>query len=343
MKPNFFLASIYGLFLFSSCLKNNLSVNQTINDRAQPLAKGSVLFSKDEESYLYDLILSEHFGIFLDNQSDTVLWIFKTKAFKEPVATIRRSFGQNGFGKPLVCKEVSASSNKTDEILLVDNNLYYKKLTLNTKDNSASISTLYSNKKNINHSTDFNRATNDIYAIPIHRSNKNPFYIFNPDSGYYWVDPDPQIETILPQDVLSYTNTICLNEEQNSVVSAYRFTNYISFYELDGRLRQTVQFGKDPIIPTIHAKQNEINIEKTPKCFIHIYGTPQYVYCLYDGSTDFTSPSKIAIFQWNGKHVATWQADRNLRAIAVDKEDKYILAISSNKNGQDIIKYNFKQ
>ena len=98
-----------------------------------------------------------------------------------------------------------------------------------------------------------------------------------------------------------------------------------------------------PIIPIIPPKRNEIDIRNTTKCFTYIYGTPQYVYCLYDGSSDFTAKSQIVVFQWNGKYIATWEADRYLQAIAVDKNDKYILAISSNKNdGQDIVKYNMR-
>lgn len=336
------LVIIYILSLFSSCQENDISFYRTIDNNAQTSLKGSILFSKSKESYLYDLKITEHFCVFLDDRSDTVIWIFNNKTFREPFTTVRRTFNKNGLWNPSITKEVSISSNKTDGILLVDNNLYFKKLELDTTYNSTSISTLYSNKQNTNYSTDFNHTTNNIYAIPIHRRNKSPFYFFNPDSGFYWVDHASQIETILPKDVLSFTTTICLNEEHNSVVSAYRFTNCISFYNLEGTFCKVIQFGKDPIIPLMSIGTNKTDIVNTTKCFIHIYGTPKYVYCLYDGSSHFTNHSKIAVFKWDGKHVVTWQVDRNLRAIAVDDEDKYILAISSNENGQDIIKYDLE-
>ena len=58
----------------------------------------------------------------------------------------------------------------------------------------------------------------------------------------------------------------------------------------------------------VNPDRDEIDVRNTPKCFTYICGTPQYVYCLYDGSSDFTAPSKIVIFQWNGKHIATCNA-----------------------------------
>ena len=72
-------------------------------------------------------------------------------------------------------------------------------------------------------------------------------------------------------------------------------------------------------------------------------GTPRYVYCLYSGSKNFSGKSKIVIFQWDGKHVRTWESDRSIRSIAVDEDDKYILAIVSKENGgQDVIRYELK-
>jgi len=83
-----------------------------------------------------------------------------------------------------------------------------------------------------------------------------------------------------------------------------------------------------------------VDVLQSEKCFTAIAGSPQYVYCVYNGSNDFNTLSKIFVFKWNGKHVATWQVDRNCRTIAVDKNDKYLIAISSRSDGgQDILKY----
>lgn len=336
-----FLVAMLGGCLFFSCRKNdNIVSDQIIDNSAKYLSAGKVLLSKNKHIYFYDLKIFDNSCMFFDNQTDTAIWIFEKESFSTPVVTIKRSFDQDGVRKPYATKEVGESIHNADKILMIDDNIYCKQLKWDTLNKIVTISRLPFNQSNRIYSTDFNLTTkNVLYAIPIHRRNKNPFYFFKPDSGYHWVNPAKKMQMVLPDDVFSYTSTICLNEKQNSIVAAYRFTNYISFYDLDGKLRHTIQFGKESIIPTLGSEKEGINIEKATKCFIHIYGTPQYVYCLYDGSNDFTNSSKILVFKWDGKHIATWQADRNLRAIAIDQENKYILAIASNKNGQDIIRY----
>lgn len=76
------------------------------------------------------------------------------------------------------------------------------------------------------------------------------------------------------------------------------------------------------------------------KHFIHISGTSKYIYCLYDGTSDFSANSIILILDWNGKQKAILQADRNLRTIAIDQSNQILLGISSRKDGgEDILEY----
>lgn len=331
------------LLTVCSCQNGNIIKDYSITTKSKMLPDGEILFSKNDNCYLYDLKITDNFYLFLDERSDTVLRVYKQDNILQTYNSLCRSSEKDNLWKPLFTKEVHPEPENTDNVFLVDNNLYYKNIVLHTDDNKIETNILKLLKQRNMFSRDFNITTKEMYATPLARSTKSPFYFFNPDSGYYWVDPSHSIEEIMPKDILSYTNTICLNEHQNTIVSAYRFTNYISFYGLEGTLKTTVKFGDVPIIPIIPPKRNEIDIRNTTKCFTYIYGTPQYVYCLYDGSSDFTAKSQIVVFQWNGKYIATWEADRNLQAIAVDKNDKYILAISSNKNdGQDIVKYNMR-
>ncbi|KKB53438.1 hypothetical protein [Parabacteroides goldsteinii] len=335
------LLSLFFLFTTYSCHNGTTIKEYTISTQSDILSDSKIIFSKEDNCYLYDLKITDNFYLFLDEKSDTVLRVYKKNNLLQ-THSLCRSSEKGKLWMPLFTKETHEESEKTDKTFLVDNNIYYKDLELHTNNNNIDINILKLLKQQNMFSRDFNITTKETYAIPISRDNKNPFYFFNPDSGYYWVDPSPSIEKMMPKDVLSYTNTICLNENQNMIVSAYRFTNYISFYTLDGALKTTVKFGKESISPVLSHEQDKIDIRNTPKCFTYICGTPQYVYCLYDGSSDFTNPSKIVVFQWNGKHVKTWKLNRNIRAIAVDKKDKYILAIASNNNGQDIIKYNLE-
>ena len=330
------------LFIVCSCADKKIIKDYSITTKSKMLPDVEILFSKNDNYYLYDLKITDNFYLFLDERSDTVLRIYKQNNILHTHNSLCRNSEKDQLWMPLFTKEVHPEFKNTDYAFLVDNNMYYKNISLSTNNNKVEINVLKLLKQKNMFSRDFNITTKETYAIPVSRSTKSPFYLFNPDSGYYWVDPSPSIEKVMPKDVLSYTNTICLNESQNTIVSAYRFTNYVSFYGLDGTLKTTVKFGETPIIPIVNPDRDEIDIRNTPKCFTYICGTPQYVYCLYDGSSDFTAPSKIVIFQWNRKHIATCQADRNLQAIAVDKNDKYILAIASNYNGQDIIKYHLE-
>lgn len=324
------------LFMVFSCQDRT---DYSIPIKSDKQLNGRIQFSKDESCYFYDLKIIDNFYLFLDERSDTVLRVYKQGNTSYPYENLCRSSEKDKLWMPSFTKEIHNNLKDTKITFLVDNNQYYKSITLNNNI-KINISKLLDLKNMF--CRDFNITSKEIYATPVSRYNKNPYFFFNPDSGYYWVDPSSSIEEIMPKDNLSYTNTICLNESQNTIVSAYRFTNYVSFYGLDGTLKTTVKFGETPVIPIVNPDRDEIDIRNTPKCFTYICGTPQYVYCLYDGSSDFTAPSKIVIFQWNGKHIATCQADRNLQAIAVDKDDKYILAIASNYNGQDIIKYHLE-
>lgn len=328
------------LILICSCQNGITTKDYSISTKSNSLSDGKILFSKDDNIYFYDLKITDNYFLFLDERSDTILRVYKQENVLHTHNCLCRNSEKDQLWMPLFTKETHSESG--DVTFLVDNSLYYKNITLYDRKSDIEISTLKLLKQRNMFSRDFNIITNEIYATPLSRNSKSPFYFFNPDSGYYWVDPSPSIEEAMPKDILSYTNTICLNENRNTIVSAYRFTNYLSFYGLDGVLKTTVQFGDRPIIPIITPDQDKLDIRNTPKYFTYICGTPQYVYCLYDGSSDFTASSKIVVFQWNGKHVTTWQTNRSLRAIAVDKEDKYILAIAPNTNGQDIIKYNLE-
>ena len=324
------------LFMVFSCQDKT---DYSIAIKSDKQLNGRIQFSKDESCYFYDIKIIDNFYLFLDERSDTVLRVYKQGNTSYPYENLCRSSENDKLWMPSFTKEIHNNLKDTKITFLVDNNQYYKSITLNNNI-KINISKLLDLKNMF--CRDFNITSKEIYATPVSRYNKNPYFFFNPDSGYYWVDPSSSIEEIMPKDNLSYTNTICLNENQNTIVSAYRFTNYVSFYGLDGTLKTTVKFGETSVIPIVNPDRDEIDVRNTPKCFTYICGTPQYVYCLYDGSSDFTAPSKIVIFQWNGKHIATCQADRNLQAIAVDKNDKYILAIASNKDGQDIIKYDLE-
>ena len=83
-----------------------------------------------------------------------------------------------------------------------------------------------------------------------------------------------------------------------------------------------------------------IKPEKTKKYFIDIYGTSQYIYCLFSGSYDFSTNSTVFIFKLNGIHVKTLQLDHPISNFAIDDKNSFMIGITSNHSGgQDVIRY----
>jgi hypothetical protein len=65
------------------------------------------------------------------------------------------------------------------------------------------------------------------------------------------------------------------------------------------------------------------------------------VYCLYRGAryNDEIPDVKIFIFNWKGEHITTIQTAGNIFRITADKNNKYLLGLSSRENGStDIVK-----
>jgi hypothetical protein len=84
----------------------------------------------------------------------------------------------------------------------------------------------------------------------------------------------------------------------------------------------------------------EVDIYNSLKCFIYIFGTDEHVYCLYDGSYDYTAESLIVVFDWEGNHIGTLKADRCLKQIAVNNSETEITALAANDSyGRDVVVY----
>lgn len=325
------------LCIFTDCNRNGNIENYTLDQNSKKQPKGSILFTKDKNSYFYNLGITDSFFVFMDNNSDTVMRVYQKENLGKHLLFSCRKFEKKGLWAPILTKEVYSWSTG-DTIRSVDNDLYLRTFVFR----STGIECYTSNfPQSTYHSTDYNLTSTEIYASPLYRTKTYPFYFYNPDAGYYWVDPSPWISNELPDNAMLYTNNLCVNESQDAVVSAFRFVNYISFYNLQGTLKTTIQSGEKMKAPPIILNENELNVDKATKYFIDIYGTPLHVYCLYDGTPNFSDKSKVFVFNWKGKHINTIQLDRPVRKFAVDKNDKYIIAIATNDTeGQDIIQYN---
>lgn len=331
------IAFTLGIFCLLLGCNNGLSVTSISTD-SKALEQGEVLFSKNNNSYLYDIQITDSYFVLLDSKSDTVLQVYPKQKEYDLYKYGCRENSKDQLYNPYFTNSDSRNKKEVDQFSVVDNNLYIKLISLSGENGEISVRTASSPLSNI-HSANYNLTDKEIYATPIHNNKQYPFYYYNLDSGYFWVDAAPSITKEIPAIPTALVCNLCINENNQSIVSAYRFTNQVQFCNLKGDLKGICKLGNDTQLP-ICLDNEKLDIVNSTKCFTDIYGTAEYVYCLYDGSTDFSAPSKILVFTWNGKHVETWQADRNLRAIAIDKNDTYILAIAANGQGeQNILRY----
>lgn len=286
----------------------------------------------DDGSYIHGLKLKNGYSFLLDDKNDSILRIYRNEDLQYPVKCLLKGTGKNELQKPSFCKEVAEVPYKG--IRLLDNDSYLKIINPDTD-------SLISPVRIINglwNNTDYNIISGEICALPFSPHKNYPFFFYNETNGYYWVDPDKDVAKSLQRKPVAYSACLVLNEKKKRIVVAYRYTNHISFYNLDGIVEKTFFTDKKIVVPV--AAHDGIDIEATRKCFIETYGTEKYVYCLYDGSTDFSNNSRLYIYTWDGKPQGIISLDRNIRTFAVSEDDNYIIAISRSKQGgQDILKY----
>ncbi len=319
----------------SSCLLfscNNLPKYNTIAPEDKPLDAGVILFSQDSNSYFYDIRITDDYLLLLDESNDTVFRAYDADNVLRFSALKGALAGQ--FVKPQFTKSVIKQGGNVSRI--VDNDLYSSVVTLNSGDPTIE-STLITN--DLLSSKNYNITDNEIYAIPLSGKKGYQFYIYNNQDGYYWVDTDSVLKSEIIDSPVALLSNLCVNEDANRIVSAMRFVNLILFYDLEGSLTQVTSFGKSKILP-LQKGENQVDVINSTKCFIDIYGTPKYVYCLYNGASDFSKASTIVVFKWDGTHISTLKSDRFLRNIAVDKDDNYVVALASRSDGgTDVVKY----
>lgn len=340
MKTHILIACLFGLLL--SCKQGDeATVKILANADSQPLPTPTVLIEEDSGHYLYDLKVNGSHLFTLDKSSDTILRAYDLQNKDKLSHVCLRGIDKRKLHEARFAKSCSRYSLDKNQICVIDNNQYIATVTVSDSEPDLQIEKdliAYSFRNSI----DYNIAKTEIYAVPINGENMNTFYFFREDSGFYWVDTPPLLSGSLPAISSASFSNLCVNEEAKTIVSAYRFMNAIVFYDLRGEVRKIYQIGDKRMIPDAPTTK-ALDLMDTPKCFIDICSNDQHIYCLYNGTSDFHSPSLIWVFSWEGRHIRTWKADRPLRTIAIDKNSENLFAIASRTDeGQEIIKYSIK-
>lgn len=329
------------LFALCACNKDGVRVINISADDTEPIT--SVIWQETDSSrFYYDLRVTESYYIFPDDKSDTIIRIYKKdNPGKMHNYHIRKQNTLNT--RPLFLKSNTRYPADSDRLWMVENRISVKMLNPDNPPEQLLSSPVSFPFRTAAHSTDYNLTKDKIYAAPLDPPGNSPYYSFHPDSGYFRAEIYRHANVDYPDIGLASLACLTVSEENKSVVSAQRFMNDVLFYDLNGNIRTVASFGDGRhILPD--TVNNTVDVDSSTKCFIYICGTERHVYCLYDGSTDYTARSKIVVFDWTGTHVVTYRTDRCLKQLAVDRDETRIVALAANEqHGRDVVLYDIKQ
>ncbi|MDR1182249.1 MAG: hypothetical protein LBL13_09780 [Bacteroidales bacterium] len=284
-----------------------------------------------------DVEITDSYYVFTDYENEGLLHVYGKNNPSAELAAAKHGRGATGLVSVEFVKSNTRYPSESDDVWIIDNKSRLKQVRC--KKDSLMVVRDITLPVNLNRSIDYNITKDEFYGVPSVGERNKAFYFFHPDSGYYWVDMYGMDKKRYTKNNIACYANLLVHEKRESIVCAYRFFNKIQFFDLRGNISKDIFYGKDCIEP----KDNTVepaNFKDNLKCFIDIYATDQYVFCVYDGSYDYTNLSKIIIFKWDGTHVKTWQTDRIIKSIAVDKSNSYLLALTANESkGRDIVRY----
>lgn len=323
------------LFLFlQSCSDNSFSY--TISEKANKEIKGELWKTVDSSFCYVDVLLTDSYYVFSDYENDTVLHVYDKNNPAFPVGYGLMGEKPENFVSVEFVKSNTRYPSGKDDVWIVDSKHSLKQVEC--KEGEVALKSNSYLPGNLTRSFNYNFTPEELYATPSRSSNNNAFFFFNPDSGYYWVDMYAALPKEFNNNPYAFLSEMIVNEKENVAVCAFRFFNKVHFFDLRGNIFKEFLVGEETIKP-----QRTQNFLESYKCFIDIYGTSRYVYCVYDGSIDFSPQTKIMVFRWDGKHIKTLQTDRSIKKIAVDPQDKYFIAIATNEQGgRDVLRYSLK-
>ncbi len=338
MKKMLYVLMIIPLLFACDKKKGVYTINITEN-KTVPIT--STIWQKaDSSRFYYDLRVTESYYTFLDDKSDTLIRIYKPD--NPDILHNQYIKSRNILDSRLqFLKHNSRNLLKNNQLWIVEHNNSIKSLTPENSPKQILSSAVSYPFTNLPNSTDYSLTADEIYATPLSSTYPSPYYFYHPDSGYFRAEIYKHPDINYPKVSLAYLTCLTVNDKKKRVVSAQRFINDVLFYDLSGNIHTVITFGDEHIVPEIKDKQ--VDMKNSTKCFLYICGAKDHVYCLYDGSTDYTAKSKILVFDWNGKHIKTYQADRQLKQIAINEAENKIIALAANEQyGRDVVEYKLK-
>lgn len=335
------------LFLSLAACKNkkeDLPFSYHISAEANKQLKGEVLLAGTGHPCYNDLQVTEDYYVLLDAYGDTLLYVYNKKDLSLSRIGLNKE-EKSPFLPPYIVKYDYRNKDKKNQLTIWDNKAFTS--SVYDLDRLDSLSHLSGSTSRLHTDQVYSRfcviTEKEIYGIPLTTGKKDVgFYSFNPRAGYYYVPAFPVMigadKAFMRSNI--YAPVLGVNEERGRIVAPMRYINTINLYDLNCDRIRSVTFGQDLIFPVLSESDGSHDMEASTKCFIDVTSSDRYIYCLFDGTNDYSSRSLIVVLDWEGRHIQTLQADRNLRHIVLDTDGTHLLALSGNQTGiRDLIRY----
>ncbi|MTI89408.1 MAG: hypothetical protein FH748_15735 [Balneolaceae bacterium] len=157
----------------------------------------------------------------------------------------------------------------------------------------------------------------------------------------------PEISQEVPvnKKQVARKSTSTSNNKGDKFAVGFSFTDIIQIYNYKGEVLETI---KGPI-------QSELNFNKNKSgnftlsddnisAYIDLASTSNYLYALYSGKKIYSSNSNfgnlIFIFDWKGNLIKSFELDRQIFSITVDKQDSVLYGIDPSSLEPGIYQYN---
>lgn len=328
----FFL--LLGIISCSDLQRNKFDV---ITQQAKCLRSEMYLSDEKTLNVYYDLAVLDTCIMFTDYFSDSLLQV---RSITDPSYCIRVLYKGNGpdeFVSPYFDKSIFGQEKKEQSFIDVNSRKIAK-----IKFNRGLLSVKEENiMPEFPLCSSLNKTNKCIYGVDVELDNKGMFFIGDNTNNCLLkrVDYFPEIrdghkESSLP---FLYLCDICVNEKERTVATAMLNMNLIHFYDLEGNLRKTCMIGDKLLYPDSDSKY--LDFPDADKFFVHLCGSDEYVFGLYNGTNKKNAASDIFIFDWSGEFVERYKLDRSLHRIVADNSGKYLFGISENaEGGTDILK-----
>lgn len=346
MKRSITIAFIASMLLGGACQQKKEGGNfHNLSTEITKEISGEVICPDNGHCRFYDIAITDDYFAFMDYESDTLLQVFNKRDFSLHLIALRET-DTFKISYPEFVKYDYANKGKKNAVTIWDNEAY--RLRRIDLDNTAAAPFTAEDSGPLPLSQSgtycYNPCITQKYLFaPAYLPGKaSVFFSDNPTGGIYNVPPYPLLEDYLPENILTetYASNLIVNEEKDRIVAALRFVSSVNFYDMNCDILGAACYGDYYSIPIADITGKFLDAEHSTKSFIDICCSEEYVFCLYDGSTDFSLPSTLVIFDWDGNPVGSFRTDRSLRKIATDPSGTYLIGLAANENERrDIVRY----